>query len=145
VVIVDTVIWSMAYRRKKPLPEDQPFVEALSVLIQRTQAVIIGAIRQELLSGIKERLVFERLSAAMDAFPDFIPETEDYKRAAEFCNICRAHGVQGSNTDFLICAVAFRKNWLIFSSDGDFEHYKEWIPVKLYPFSPQGGGNGQGN
>jgi len=32
----------------------------------------------------------------------------DYARAAECFNACRARGVQGSNADVLLCAVAKR-------------------------------------
>lgn len=40
------------------------------------------------------------------------------ERAAEFYNHCRNKGVQGSNTDFLICAVAARFKTPIFTTDG---------------------------
>ena len=58
--------------------------------------------------------------------------TEDYERAAELFNLCRAKGVQGSNTDFLICAVAERNNCNLFTTDKDFQLYSKYIPVKLH-------------
>jgi predicted nuclease of predicted toxin-antitoxin system len=41
-------------------------------------------------------------------------------------------GIHRSNTDFLICAVAVRNNFEIFTMDDDFNQYKEYIPIKLF-------------
>jgi predicted nuclease of predicted toxin-antitoxin system len=56
----------------------------------------------------------------LSAFPDQSITTEDYAMAARFFNLCRISGVQGSNTDFLICAVAARNRLAIFTTDKDF-------------------------
>jgi predicted nucleic acid-binding protein len=136
-VIVDTTVWSKAYRRKRQAVEDKPLTDAFTRLVSQTRAVMLGAVRQELLSGISKRNVFDDLVRMLDSFPDFVPLTEDYKRAAEFCNICRSHGVQGSPTDFLICAVAYRNTWSIFTEDNDFDHYKKWLPICLYSISSE--------
>jgi hypothetical protein len=37
--------------------------------------------------------------------------------------------------DFLICAVAHRQGWMIFTTDQDFYHYAAVLPVKLYSLS----------
>jgi len=55
----------------------------------------------------------------------------DYEEAATFFNRCRAKGIQGSNTDFLICAVAVRNEFPIFTTDADFIHFATVIPIKL--------------
>jgi predicted nucleic acid-binding protein len=52
--------------------------------------------------------------------------------AAQFFNICRAKGVQGSNTDFLICAVAVRWQLAIFTTDGDFTLFAKHLPIVLH-------------
>jgi predicted nucleic acid-binding protein len=56
---------------------------------------------------------------------------EQAQLAAEYSNMCRRNGIQGSNTDFLICAVAIRNNFEIFTMDDDFNQYKKYIPIKL--------------
>jgi predicted nucleic acid-binding protein len=66
------------------------------------------------------------------AFPDLQLETGDFEKAARFFNACRRHGVQGSNTDFLICSVADRRNLEIFTLDNDFLVFRKYIPVKLH-------------
>lgn len=84
-----------------------------------------------MLSGIRYQEQFVRLRDNLRAFPDLEITTEDYEIAAEFFNTCRRHGVQGSNTDFLICAVAHRRGYSIFTTDKDFENFRSYIPVVL--------------
>jgi predicted nucleic acid-binding protein len=104
-VLVDTAVWSLALRRRAPA---HPSVDELRRLIAHGRAALIGPIRQEILSGIRDVSVQERLRDHLRAFPDESLERDDYERAAEHFNTCRAKGVQGSTTDFLICAVAER-------------------------------------
>jgi predicted nucleic acid-binding protein len=47
-------------------------------------------------------------------------DRSDYERAAHVFNACRRKGIQGSNIDFLICAVAHRHAMPIFTLDRDF-------------------------
>jgi predicted nucleic acid-binding protein len=130
-VLVDTSIWSMALRRKDA-SKNVAFTSALSSLIEDGRAVIIGPIRLELLSGIKERTQFERLREHLQAFADVTVTTEDYEEAAAFFNLCRDRGIQGSNTDLLICAVAARNGFSIFTNDDDFAHFAGVLPISLH-------------
>ena len=41
-------------------------------------------------------------------------------------------GIQGSNTDFLICAVAVRHARAIFTTDKDFAGYARALPIRLH-------------
>jgi len=104
----------------------------LTRLIRRGKAAIIGPVRQELLSGIRITAQFEHLSQQLRAFPDVQLESDDFELAADCSNRCRARGVQGSNTDFLICAVAARRQHSIFTTDQDFAAFVKVIPVKLH-------------
>lgn len=131
-VLVDTSIWSMALRRKSH-PENGRITSALRSLVEDGRVAIIGAIRQELLSGIKERAQFDRLRDHLRAFPDTVITTDDHEEAAAFFNRCRAKGVQGSNTDFLICAVAVRNGFSIFTTDEDFSLFAEILPIAVHP------------
>jgi predicted nucleic acid-binding protein len=134
-VLVDTSVWSLALRRPKNValsPEQQNAVTALADLMRDGRAVMIGAIRQELLSGIKSQAGFDALKSTLTAFEDVPLTMQDYETAAEVFNTCRANGVQGSNTDFLICAVSINHQLLIFSVDGDFLNYQKHLPVLLH-------------
>lgn len=127
-VIVDTSVWSLVLRRKQP---DNQLAEALRDLIADGRVVILGAIRQEILSGIKHHEQYEKLKQNLRAFPNLLLDAEDYELAADYYNICRSQGVQGSNTDFLICASANRRNYQIFTTDKDFINFARYLPINL--------------
>lgn len=133
-VLIDTPVWSLAFRRKKggqSLQESAILLE-IKELIHQSNAAIIGAIRQEILSGITIEAQFEKLKDNLRAFEDLKLTTEDYEIAAEFYNKCRRKGVQGSHIDFLICAAAHRNNIPIFTTDKDFDLYSKHIDISLY-------------
>jgi hypothetical protein len=127
-VLVDTCIWSQVLRHKLP---DADLTKKLQELVQNSRVAIIGPIRQELLSGISQLKQFNELKETLSAFEDVPLNTEHYEKAADFCNICRRKGVQGSTIDFLICAVAVMENLVIFTVDKDFENYKKYLPLRL--------------
>ncbi|OUL24782.1 twitching motility protein PilT [Nostoc sp. T09] len=129
-VIVDTSVWSLALRRKTP-PNSSPAVTLLRNFITDDQVVLLGAIRQEILSGVRSLEQFTQMRDYLQAFPDLELIPEDYELAAEFFNTCRSNGIQGSNTDFLICAVAHRRSYSILTTDKDFQSFQAHIPVLL--------------
>jgi predicted nucleic acid-binding protein len=132
--IVDTCIWSEAFRKAKgSLPN--PISQQLLDLADRDDAIMIGAVRQETLSGIPNESRATWLKGLLRAFPDLPVFTEDYERAADIFTQCRASGIQASNTDFLICAVALRTKASIFTTDKDFQHITKVIPIQLYPMN----------
>jgi hypothetical protein len=128
-VIVDTVIWSLALRRGET---DVDVRRELTGLIEDQRVIVLGPIRQELLSGYSNERAFERLRSRLDAFENEPITDEDYVRAAQYSNACRAKGVQGSHTDFLICACAVRLEAGIYTRDRDFDRYAEILPILLY-------------
>jgi predicted nucleic acid-binding protein len=101
-VLVDTSVWSLALRR------------------------------QELLSGVPDERHYLELRGYLRAFPDIELQTADYEEAAVYFNRCRAKGVQGSNTDFLICAVATRRRLAVLTTDADFAHFAKLLPIQLH-------------
>ena len=129
-VLVDSSVWSLAMRRNTT-NNAIAIVNLLRDLIADGRVVLLGAIRQEVLSGVRYKEQFARLREYLRAFPDLELTTEDYELAAEFFNTCRSNGIQGSNTDFLLCAVAHRRGYTIFTTDKDFENFRSHIPVVL--------------
>jgi hypothetical protein len=93
---------------------------------------MIGPIRQELLSGVRSNEQYQGLRDRLRAFPDLPIQTEDYELAARFFNECRSRGVQGSNTDFLICAIAARRDNSVFSTDRDFEAFERMLKIRRH-------------
>jgi len=130
-VIVDTLIWSLALRR--PKQQHNAIANKLRDLINDSRVILLGAIRQEILSGIKHQTQFDKLKENLRAFPNLLLDIEDYELAADYFNICRRNGIQGSNIDFLICATANRRNYEIFTTDKDFISFSQYLPIVLTP------------
>ena len=132
-VLVDTSVWSLALRRRAPA---HAAVDELRRLVSSGRAALVGPIRQELLSGIREPSAFEQLRDHLRAFAEEPIIAQDYERAAACFNTCRAKGIQGSNTDFLLCAVAERHHLPILTTDEDFIQFARVLPVTLHPLRP---------
>jgi predicted nucleic acid-binding protein len=128
-VLVDTCIWSYALRHKNPILEIEI---TLKEIIKDGRLVIIGPIRQEILSGISKETQFESLKERLSPFEDVSLTSNHFIKAAEFSNICMKKGIQGSTTDFLICSVAYLENIQIFTTDLDFKNYKKYLPIELF-------------
>jgi predicted nucleic acid-binding protein len=131
-VIVDASVWSYALRRRRS--QEHPSVGVLQQLVVDGQVRILGCIRQEILSGIRSPEQFRLLRDQLRAFPDEVLESKDYERAAEFFNTCRQKGIQGSNTDLLICAVAANRDYSILTADQDFREFQRVLGFKLFAF-----------
>lgn len=126
-VLVDTCVWSQVLRHKSPNKE---LTRKLKDLITDGRVSMIGPIRQELLSGIPEKAQFDKLRKKLSPFKGIPLRAEHFVKAAEFCNICRKKGIQGSTIDFLICAVANIEKQIIFTTDKDFENYKKYLSIE---------------
>jgi predicted nucleic acid-binding protein len=133
-VLVDTSIWSLALRRRPAAlsaAEDQ-LVSEWAGLVTEGLATLIGPIRQEILSGIRRSEAFQALRRALLDFPHLGIDAEDYDRAAEFFNVCRARGVTGGPIDMLISSVAYRHAIPVFAADTDFVTYARHLPLRLH-------------
>jgi predicted nucleic acid-binding protein len=119
-ILADTCVWSLALRRKDRSAlsgDEKVLVASLAESIRDGRVVMIGPIRQEILSGIKEQAQFERLRGALESFSDEPITTLDYEEAARLHNRCRNRGVECGPVDILICAVAARRRWSILTND----------------------------
>jgi predicted nucleic acid-binding protein len=135
-VLIDTSVWSQALRRQSAEASStaqERVVDVLKELIHDSRIAMLGPVRQELLSGVKTQKQFETLQQILSVFSDEPLRSQDYEQAAKNFNQCRQGGVQGSNTDFLICAVSMSREWPVYSLDKDFEQYKKHLALKIYP------------
>ena len=130
IALVDTSVWSLALRRGDGALSQEAL--ELAELVREGRTAIIGPIRQELLSGVRKVQQFDLLREHLRSFPDLELTTNDFELAAEFFNRCRAKGIQGSNTDFLICAVASRRRHSVFTTDADFARFAKILPIVLH-------------
>src|SRR4029450_5955861 len=130
IALVDTSVWTLSLRRSR----SHWIKEALELgeLVREGGAAIIGPVRQVLLSGVRVAKQFELLRDHLWAFPDIELTTEDFELAADFFNRCLRRGVQASNPDFLICAVAAVLGFSVFTTDADFASFSRHIPLVLH-------------
>lgn len=102
----------------------------LVALIEANRITLIGPIRQELLSGIRHTAQFVKVRDKLRYFLDTVLTETDYELAAGNYNACKQKGIQGSNTDFLICAVAMRYKLDIITLDYKCRLYSEIYIIK---------------
>jgi len=129
-VIVDTSVWSEVLRR--PRGDRTGLHDEMEELIREGRVVMLGPIRQELLSGLRNDQQFRRLRDGLRSFPDHRLEVGDFEEAAVCFNRCRAKGLQGSNTDFLICSVGIRNGFEVFTFGRDFDGFGRVLALKRY-------------
>jgi predicted nucleic acid-binding protein len=133
-VLVDTPIWSIAFRLAgmNLIAREERLTAELRELIRDGRAQLVGPVRQELLSGISEEFSFKKLRDHLRAFEPPPLEIADYEEAAYFHTQCRSRGIHGSTIDFLICAIAHRRDWEIFTNSPAFTRYARVVPLSLY-------------
>jgi predicted nucleic acid-binding protein len=136
-VLVDTTVWSMTFRRKRETLDiaQEKARLALAGLISANEAALPVAVRQEMSSGLRERAQYERLRELLRALPDVPLEREDYEEAGQVCNTCRSRGMAGNSVDFLICAVSARRDWPILTFDREFLGYASCLPLRIHSAS----------
>ena len=120
-LLVDTSVWSLALRRKDAASlsiDEQKLKAELVQAIHDGRVAMLGLIRQELLSGIKEKAQFDKVKAALDPYLDEPINTTDHEYAARIYNECRTQGVEAGTVDILICALAVLRGWEVLSGDG---------------------------
>lgn len=133
-ILIDTSVWSLALRRRPRdlSPVEQRLVYTWHELIVKGEGVLIGPIRQELLSGLTSKATYQTLKAQLDYQLD-LPLTPDvWNLAAEFYNSCRSHGIAADDIDMTICAAAQTHATPIFTTDPDFPRYAKKLPIALH-------------
>ncbi|MEX0323631.1 MAG: PIN domain-containing protein [Puniceicoccaceae bacterium] len=127
-VIVDTDVWSEALRKSDA---SSAYVDELRTLIEEGRVQLIGPVRQEILCGIRDEKQFERIEKSLGSFPDKRIGADIFVMAAKFFNLCRSKGIQGSNTDFLLCACSVAWGFPILTKDKDFQLFRKHIEFEL--------------
>ena len=133
-VLVDTPVWSLSLRRKATdlAPGERRITKNLYELVRQQRVRLLGSTRQEVLSGIREESAFLRIRDHLRGFVNVELDESDYEEAARATKRCIRRGITGSNADLLMCAVAVRHDWQIFSTDRDFTHYGQVLPIQLF-------------
>jgi predicted nucleic acid-binding protein len=133
-VLVDTSVWSLLFRRDQEdlSAREGRALDSLEDLVLNRRARVIGPIRQELLSGIKNVQQREQLRIKLRDFEDEVLVTTDYEVAAEMSCKCRSVGLAVGSIDALICSVAVLRGWRIFTHDKDFERFAQPLGLNFH-------------
>jgi predicted nucleic acid-binding protein len=134
-VLVDTTVWSLALRRSSAdlSKAERRLIAHFYQLVRESRVRLLGAGRQEILSGVREESQFQRIREYLRAFDDVALSIEDYEEAARMSNQCKRSGIAATPTNMLICAVSGLRGWQILSTDRDFGHYRRVLSIELYP------------
>lgn len=118
--IVDTCVWSLSLRRQDKTRISAGEAQVLAQFrdaIQDRRVAMVGPVRQEILSGIRDKTQFAQTQELLDPFRDEEVTSADYIEAARFFNLCRNRGVECGPVDILLCAVAARMGYGILTYD----------------------------
>ena len=104
-LLVDTSVWSLAFRRDAP--PDLPHVEILArALAGADDVVTAGVVVLELLRGFLPTRVEANLTERFAVMQLVEPTRDDYLAAAGLANTCARAGVQLGTIDALIAQLA---------------------------------------
>lgn len=120
-ILVDTCVWSLALMRRESAElnaQQQSMVSLLREAIEDGRVAMVGPIRQEILSGVKDPGQFATLNKTLRAFPDQDMAMDDYVEAGRLYNLCRGQGLARGPIDMLLCALALRRGWRLLTIDG---------------------------
>lgn len=133
-ILVDTSVLSLVLRRRRVdlSRRETHVVRELERISLTGLAGIVGPVRQELLSGVRAGVQFERLREALDGFPLLALATSTWDEAARCSNLCRSRGLAASQTDMLLCAVCIERDAPLFTLDADFPRYARCLPIRLH-------------
>ncbi|MBI5420193.1 MAG: PIN domain-containing protein [Deltaproteobacteria bacterium] len=134
-IVVDTSVWSLAFRRRSWPNEVMPrVVKLLQKLTREKQQVVVpGIVIQELLSGVKDPAQGERIKELMEGYPLLLATRERHIEAANISNICRKSGVSAATVDCLIAAQCIMGNGVLLTLDDDFTNISRCCGLRLYP------------
>ena len=119
-LLVDTSVWSLAFRRDTPAPT--PEVRELTRSLDAGDTVVTtGLILQELLQGFAGPRARDRIVERFAALPLLVPDRRDHIEAAELRNRCRRTGAQIGTIDALLAQLCIRHELRILTLDADFD------------------------
>jgi hypothetical protein len=130
-LLVDTSVWSLAFRRD--LVAIEPAVQQLKDALLGTAVVVTtGLVLQELLQGFSGAKAHAQIVERFAALPLLQPDRDDYVSAAALRNRCRRSGVQVGTIDALLAQLAIRHDLTLLTTDKDFEQVAKFTELRVW-------------
>ena len=130
-LLADTSVWSLAYRRDTP-PASAEVKALREALTCGERVVATGLVLLELLQGFVPARAQTTIHAAFDSLEFVEPTREDYVAAAGLSNTCRRKGIQLGTVNALIAQLCVAHDHLLLTTDADFRHASEHIPLRVW-------------
>jgi predicted nucleic acid-binding protein len=107
--------------------------DEITKLIVDEQIVTTQIIIMEVLQGIKDDNVYEKVKAFMDSIPIISADYNDHILSANIYRSCRKKGKTiRKSIDCLIASISINNNLVLFANDKDFRHISECFELRLY-------------
>ena len=130
-LLVDTSVWSLAFRRD--VPSASPQVRALRRALEGDETIVsTGLVLQELLQGFAGPRARKDLIDRFAALPLLAPDRQDHIDAAELRNRCRRAGVQIGTIDALLAQLCIRHKLTLLTTDNDFARAASHCPLRVW-------------
>lgn len=129
--LVDTSVWSLAYRRDTP-PDVSQVAALRSALVGGEYVAITGMVLLELLRGFLPPRAQDRIMNDLAALELIEPTRDDYVEAARLANTCRQAGVQLGSVDALLAQLALSRDLELLTTDRDFENAGAVVPLRVW-------------
>lgn len=130
-LLADTSVWSLAFRRDTP--RNVPEVVVLrDALLGGEEVVTVGVVLLELLRGSVPQRTRDGIQFAFDRLRFVEPTRDDYPAAAALSNACRSAGIQLATVDALIAQVCIANDLVLLTTDADFTHASEHVPLRVW-------------
>ena len=130
-LLVDTSVWSLAFRRDAEGAE--PEVQALNdALLGAHVVVTTGLVLQELLQGFSGPKAGAQIIERFAALPLLQPDREDHVAAAELRNTCRRAGVQVGTVDAVLAQLCIRHELVLLTTDKGFTLAAKHCPLRVW-------------
>jgi predicted nucleic acid-binding protein len=131
VIVVDTSVWSLVLRRRRPARE-HPSARALQEAIADDQTVLVpGIVLHELLAGLREAAQARRLAMTLEGFSLMLASRDDHVAAARIHSACARRGVTAGTVDCLIAAQTIAQEARLLTTDADFNRIAAHCDLRL--------------
>ena len=105
----------------------------ITKLIVNEEIVTTPIIIMEVLQGIKDDSVYEKVKSFMDSLPLILADYNDHILSANIYRGCRKKGKTiRKSIDCLIASIAINHDLVLFANDKDFKHVAECFELRLY-------------
>jgi predicted nucleic acid-binding protein len=126
--LVDTSAWIDFLRGERAA------VKRVDPLLKEGAAALCGPVRAEVLSGARDRALFDRLRLLFEGLSYLETGEDAWRQVAELRFLLARQGIQAHLIDLLIAVTAVDGGAVLLTRDRDFEGIARVLPLELRVF-----------